>query len=80
MPNTVWQLRGLTDKVLECHVNRTPTKAHALTVVLGHETFLHETYPDESSALSRARQVCERLVNGGSWTVVSRSAVGRSSR
>ena len=77
MPRTVWQLRGSTDKVLECRVDRSAWKGHAVTLVLGHETFLHETYPDESSAISRAKQVCERLIQGGSWTLVFRTAIAR---
>ena len=80
MPNTVWRLRGSTDKVLECCVARTASKAHTVTVVLGHETFLRETYPDETSALSRARQVQKGLLKGGRWTVLSHAAVSLSSR
>ena len=80
MASTVWRLRGPTDKVLECCVDRTASKALALTVVLGRETFLQETYPDESSALSRATQVREGLLRGGGWTVVGHAAVGLSSR
>ena len=80
MPSTVWRLRGSTDKVLECCVACTPSNGHALTVVLGHETFLQETDPDETSALSRATQVRDNLLEGGGWTVVSRTAIGLSSR
>ena len=80
MPNTVWRLRGSTDQVLECSVTRTPSRAHALTVVLRRQTFLQETYPDEPSALSRARQMRDGLLEGGGWTVVSHAAVGLSSR
>jgi hypothetical protein len=80
MTDTVWQLRGSTDKVLECCVDRTPSKALAVIVVFGHETFLRETYPDETSALVRATQVRDQLLKSGGWTVVNRPVVGRSSR
>ena len=76
MPNTVWRLRGSADKVVECSLDETISKAHAVTVVLGRETFLRETYPDEASAMTRAMQVRERLLKSGGWTAV----VGLSSR
>jgi hypothetical protein len=53
---------------------------HAVTVVLGHETFLNECYPDERSARTRALQVRDGLLKSGTWTLVSPSAVGLSSR
>jgi len=42
--------------------------AYSVTVVFGSETFLHETYPDEANASSRAMQVRQRLVTSGVWT------------
>ena len=74
MPNTLWRLRGSTDKVIECCVDLTPSKSHALTVILGRETFLDETYPDESSARTRALQVRDGLLKRGGWTVVRQTA------
>ena len=69
MQRTVWRLSGSTDKVVECCVDQTASKAHAITVVLGPEMFLHETYPDEASAVRRAMQVRDRLLKGGGWSV-----------
>lgn len=79
MRNVLWRLRGSADTVIECSVNRTPSKSHAITVVLGHETFLTETYPDETSARSRATQVRDGLLKSGGWTVVTHAAVDPSS-
>ena len=73
---TVWQLRGSRDKVIECHVEPAVWTAHALTVLLGKETFLYEAYPDEASALGRAMQVRERLLQGGGWTAVTDQDAG----
>jgi hypothetical protein len=70
--STVWQLRGSMDKVLECCVDRTASRSLMVTVVFGHETFLSETYPDETSALVRATQVRDGLLLSGGWTVVRR--------
>ena len=64
----------MTNQVLECRVERTLSNVHSLTVVLGHETFLQETYGDRSRALSRAKQVRDRLLSGNGWTVVQVSA------
>ena len=71
MHKAVWQLQGTTNKVVECHVDLTASKAHAVTVVLGPETFLHETYPDATSAMQRAMQVRDRLLKGGGWTIAA---------
>jgi hypothetical protein len=68
------------DKVLECCVDRTASKSLMVTVVFGHETFLSETYPDETSALVRAAQVRDGLLTGGGWTVVNQRVAGLSSR
>ena len=79
MPKTLWQLRGSTNKVIECHVDRTAFGLHAITVVLGQEALLSETYPDETSARSRAMQVRYWLLKSGTWTLVY-PAPGPSSR
>jgi hypothetical protein len=68
MSRTVWRLNGSTNKVIDCCVTQTLSSAHALVVLLGHETFLHETYPDEASAVRRAIQIREGLLKGGGWT------------
>ena len=62
--------------MLECSVVRTSAKTHTVIVVLGNDTLLQEGYIDETSALSRARQVQERLLDGGEWTAVNHAAVG----
>jgi hypothetical protein len=80
MPNTLWRLRGSTDKVIECCVAPTAATVHAVIVVLGSETFLNECYPDAASATRRAMQVRDGLLRSGRWTVVGHAAVGRSSR
>ena len=78
MPNTLWRLRGSAEKVIECRVDRTASTLHAVTVVFGHETFLHECYPDASSAQTRALQVRDGLLKKGGWTVVKQPAGGAS--
>jgi|SwirhisoilCB2_FD_contig_41_21363947_length_449_multi_2_in_0_out_0_2 hypothetical protein len=75
MSNTVWQLRGSMDKVLECCVDRTASRSLTVTVVFGNETFLSETYPDETSALVRATQVRDGLLTSGGWTIVSQPVI-----
>lgn len=77
MSKTVWQLRGSMDKVLECCIDRTPSKSLTITVVFDRATFLSETYPDETSALVRATQVRDTLLMSGRWTVVSQPDSGR---
>jgi hypothetical protein len=67
MPKAVWRLRGSTDRVVEGFVEQTASKVHAVSVVLGQETFLHEVYPDEAGAMRRAAQVRKRLLKGGGW-------------
>ena len=51
-----------------------------MTVIIGQETFLSETYPDEASARNRAMQVRDRLLDSGDWTLVGPGALGLSSR
>lgn len=69
MSTTVWRLNGSTNKVIDCCVTQTPSSAHAIVVALGPEMFLHETYPDEASAVRRAMQIREGLLKGGGWTI-----------
>lgn len=56
MGKVACRLRGSTSRIVECRVIRTASMAYSVTVVVGSETFLHETYPDEASANSRAMQ------------------------
>ena len=67
MSMTVWRLNG-SNRVIDCCVSQTPSSSHSIVVLLGHETFLHETYPDEASAVRRAMQIREGLLKGGAWT------------
>lgn len=69
----VWRLHGATEKVVECSVTLTVSSLYAVTVVFGSETFLHECYPDATSAMSRAKQVQQRLLESGSWTAIATS-------
>ena len=73
-------LRGSTTRVIECRVDRSAFRLHTLTIVLGHETFLLEAYPDETSARTRALQVRDGLLKSGAWTHASHPIVGLSSR
>ena len=69
MATTVWRLNGSTNKVLDCCVTQTPSSAHALEVIVGRETLVHEAYPDKASALRRATQIREGLLKDGGWTI-----------
>lgn len=69
----VWQLKGLTEKLVECFVKPASPKLHAVRVVLGSETFLHECYPDAASAMRRATQIRDRLLKSGSWAVAGKA-------
>jgi hypothetical protein len=77
MSNTVWQLRGSMDRVLECCIDRTASKSLIVTVVFDRATFLSETYPDEASALVRAAQVRDALLTSGRWTTMTQLDSGR---
>jgi hypothetical protein len=76
-PRTIWRLRGSTNRVVECSVAPTTSTVHAITVVLGSETFLNECYWSAASAERRAMQVRDDLLKGGGWTIIR--GVGRSS-
>lgn len=80
MPNTLWRLRGSTDKVIECCVDRTDSTLHSITILLNHETLLNECYPDDTSARTRALQVRDGLLKSGGWTLVHPTAAGLSPR
>lgn len=78
MTHTVWRLRGSTDKIVECCIVQRISKAYAVTVVLGPETFLDESYPDAPSASRRAMEIRDRLLASGGWTTVAEAAVSLS--
>lgn len=67
--STVWRLRGSTDKIVAGILGRTTSRAHVVTVVLGADTFLYETYPDAASAMGRAMQVRDALLKSGVWAL-----------
>ena len=66
--NPLWRLRGATKRLVECSVRRTISKLYVVTVVFGSETLLDETYPDYSSAMTRAVHVRDGLLKSGGWT------------
>lgn len=71
MSKTIWRLRESLNNVVECCIDETQSKSHTLTVRLGPETFLHETYPDEAGATKRAIQLRDWLLKNGAWTDAS---------
>ena len=75
MTTLAWRLRGSTGKLVECCVELTRSRSHIITVVLGSETFLRETYPDTLSANTRSMQIRDKLVNSGRWTITSEACV-----
>lgn len=70
----VWQLKGLTERLVECFVKPTPHRLHAVRVIFGSETFLNECYPDTASAMHRATQIRDRLLKSGTWVPAGRFA------
>ena len=69
MSKTIWRLQSSTHKLVECCVEETASKLHAVTIVLGSETFLNECHPDAASALRRAMHVRDGLLMSGDWSV-----------
>jgi len=67
MSTTVWRLLSARHKIVECSVVPTAPPVHAVTVVMGPETFLNECYPDAESAMRRAWQVRDGLLEEGDW-------------
>ena len=68
MSKTIWRLREPSNNVVECCIDETQSKSHTLTVRLGPETLLDETYPDEAGATKRAMHLREWLLKNGAWT------------
>ena len=66
---TVWRLYSPNDKVVECAVEPTASKAHELTIVLDSEPILNECFRDAASAIKRAMQVRDRLLESRGWKV-----------
>jgi hypothetical protein len=73
-----WRLAGSTAKVVECFVQPTASTLHQVSVVFGGEMLLTESYPDSASAMTRATQLREGLLNSGTWTVAPEAAATRS--
>jgi hypothetical protein len=63
-------LQGTTAKELACSVTEAPSRAWIVMLKLGHETMLRETYPDQTSAVGRAGDLKDGLIEKG-WTQVS---------
>lgn len=71
LPKTIWRLEGSSQGVVECYIDQTPSKSYAVTVVLGTETFLRETFPDKPGAEKRALFVRDGLLKNGPWTAAA---------
>ena len=61
----VWRLQSAPGKLLECRLWDTPLTGCSLTVVIGSDNLLHESYPDPTSAMRRALQIQEGLLKSG---------------
>ena len=70
-----WRLLGSKNTIVECTIRQTVSLLYVVTVASGSETFVDEVYPDLSSAMSRALQVRDRLLNTGDWANISAYAV-----
>ena len=66
----VWQLRGETERVVVCIVDGSGTSAWTVQVIRADEPLLWETYPDRASALRRADQIRDNLIERG-WRAVA---------
>lgn len=63
-------LQGTTAKELACSVTEAPSRAWIVMLKLGHETMLKEIYPDQTTAVRRAVDLKDGLVDKG-WMQVS---------
>jgi hypothetical protein len=71
MSHSAWRLHGSTRTEVECTIQQTISKVFVVTVVSGADVFLDEIYPDWPSAMTRALQVRDRLVQSGNWTIAT---------
>jgi hypothetical protein len=71
MSHCAWRLNGSTRTEVECTIQQTVSKVFVLTVVSGSDVFLDEVYPDWPSAMTRALQVRDRLIQSGNWTMAA---------
>jgi hypothetical protein len=64
----LWRLRSAsTSKFVECRISAARPSRFSLVVVWGLETLFQETYPDSSTAQSRASELRDRLLKHGEW-------------
>ncbi len=70
LPNPFWVLQGSAARELTCRVAQTPAQLWIVTLNLGHETMLSESYPDAGGAIKRATSLKEGLIDKG-WTQVA---------
>lgn len=75
MTRTVWRLHSPNGKIVECSVEPTALKVHALTIVLSSEPILYECYPDAATAMRRAVHVRDRLLESRGWRLAVDAAV-----
>ena len=73
----LWRLQGVTTKTVDGHVRPTATGSWLVQVVQNDEAVLTETYPDPTSASTRANQLLEGLVRKG-WVQIPIEQDGRS--
>ena len=64
---SVWRLQSTPGKLLECRIWDTPSAGFSLSVVIGSDNLLRESYPDATSAMRRAMQIQENLLKSGGW-------------
>jgi hypothetical protein len=69
LPNPFWVLQGSAARQLTCRVAQTPSQVWIVTLTLGHETMLSESYPDADGAIKRAIGLKDGLIDKG-WTQV----------
>ena len=69
MLHSAWRLHGSTRTEVECTIQQTVSRVFVVTVVSGSDVFLDEVYPDWRSAMTRALQVRDRLIQSGTWTI-----------
>ena len=71
--NPVWRLHSAKQQIVECSVHQTMSKLYAVTVTIGSEILLDESYPDSAGAMRRAMQVRNRLIESGGWVASKRA-------
>lgn len=73
-PKHFWRVYAKPRKLVECSVTLPVEGLCTVTVVVGPETILMERYPDFESAMRRATEIRERLLqNGGQPETTSAS-------